>query len=100
MHSMLRRVAWEISCRLRRISARLGSAMSEAHVTLSVTCVQGGMPHRLWAHRYERLVAALSDPRDSEHLELRRWVGNWDPEHVDLGGINRRLARLPVSSMR
>lgn len=54
----------------------------------------GGIPG------YERLVAALSDPRDSEHLELRRWVGNWDPEHVDLGGINRRLARLPVSSMR
>lgn len=44
---------------------------------------------------YERLLSALRDPEDAEHDNFRQWVGRWDPEHLDLEAINRRLARLP-----
>jgi len=44
---------------------------------------------------YERLLAALRDPKDTEHDDFQQWAGRWDPEHLDLAAINRRLARLP-----
>jgi hypothetical protein len=44
---------------------------------------------------YERLLAALKDPRDPEHEDLRGWAGGWDPERLELDVINRQLARLP-----
>ena len=44
---------------------------------------------------YERLVAALGDPKDAEHDDIEQWADGWDPERLDLDVINRRLARLP-----
>jgi len=44
---------------------------------------------------YEQLVEALRDPSHPEHLDLRRWAGNYDPDGLNLDLINRRLARLP-----
>jgi hypothetical protein len=54
----------------------------------------GGVPG------YERLLTALRDPGDPEHLDLEGWAGKYDPEDVNLPLINRRLARLPRGRVR
>jgi hypothetical protein len=43
---------------------------------------------------YARFLAAIADPADEQHDELREWIGgDFDPEHFDLAAVNRALAR-------
>lgn len=45
--------------------------------------------------RYAELLEVLRDPSHEEYDEMREWVGgDWDPEHVDLAQINRKLQVL------
>jgi hypothetical protein len=44
---------------------------------------------------YAAFLAAIGDPTDDRHDELRDWIGgHFDSEHFDLGAVNRALARL------
>lgn len=45
---------------------------------------------------YGELLAAIADPDHDEHDALMEWVGGaFDPEHLDLAGVNRVLAHTP-----
>ncbi len=47
-------------------------------------------------HDYEELLAALADPANAEHHELRAWLPpDFDPEFLDSVEIRRRLRGLP-----
>lgn len=42
---------------------------------------------------YENLLRVLSDPRNDEHADMRRWVGRaFDPERFEREKINKKLA--------
>jgi hypothetical protein len=44
---------------------------------------------------YEDLLEAIADPRHEEHERYLEWVGGaFDPETLDVEGINRKLARI------
>ncbi len=44
---------------------------------------------------YEMFLAAIADPRDERHLELKEWIGNaFEPHGFDLNAVNQRLARI------
>jgi hypothetical protein len=44
---------------------------------------------------YQDLIAALADRHHPEHAEMKRWAGSrFDPEKLDLGPINKKLAAL------
>lgn len=46
---------------------------------------------------YGELLAAIADPDHDEHEALLEWVGGaFDPEHLDLAGVNRVLAHTPA----
>lgn len=50
---------------------------------------------------YERLLAALRNPRPREHAELRESVGGrFDPEAFDLAAVNGALAALSAGQWR
>jgi pRiA4b ORF-3-like protein len=42
---------------------------------------------------YYRLEAA-ADPRHPDHAEVREWLGDYDPETVDVASINHAFGRL------
>lgn len=42
---------------------------------------------------YADLLAALADPENPDHEDLREWIGgSWDAEAFDLDATNRRIA--------
>jgi len=52
---------------------------------------------------YQNLLRVLSDPRDEEYADMRRWVGRaFDPERFEREKINKKIAviarRLVASS--
>ena len=43
--------------------------------------------------RYEEFLAALADPNNPEHDELKEWIGgSFDPTAFDLDSVNQRLS--------
>jgi hypothetical protein len=43
------------------------------------------------APRYEEFLAALADPSNSEHEDLKAWIGGaFDPAAFDLAEVNER----------
>ncbi len=41
---------------------------------------------------YEEFLAAMADPANAQHEELREWIGgDFDPEAFDLAGVNEAL---------
>lgn len=42
------------------------------------------------------MLAALADPQDERHEDLKEWVGdlNVDPEHFDMDEVNKQLRKL------
>lgn len=47
---------------------------------------------------YARLLEAISDRSDPEHEEMLEWVGDFDPEDLDLSEVNRVLANMKLRS--
>lgn len=46
-------------------------------------------------YRFERLVEAYTDPKDTIYKEAHYWLGkNFDPDRVDLDAINKRLTKI------
>ncbi|MCC6424065.1 MAG: plasmid pRiA4b ORF-3 family protein [Phycisphaerales bacterium] len=45
-------------------------------------------------HGYTRYLQALADPKHSEHKNMLRWRGRFDPEAFDMEAINGELAKL------
>lgn len=44
---------------------------------------------------YEMFLAAIADPRNKRHAELKEWIGYpFDPHAFDLNAVNERLARI------
>lgn len=42
---------------------------------------------------FENLLRVLSDPRDEEYADMRRWVGRaFDPEKFEREKVNKKLA--------
>jgi hypothetical protein len=42
---------------------------------------------------YEEFLAALADPKDPEHENMREWIGrDFDPAAFDIAEVNRRLS--------
>jgi hypothetical protein len=42
---------------------------------------------------YDKLETA-ADPNDPDHAEIKEWLGDYDPETVDVASINRAFGRL------
>lgn len=46
------------------------------------------------ASGYEEFLAALADPSDPDHEDLKEWIGgSFDPAAFDLAEVNQRLNR-------
>lgn len=46
------------------------------------------------ASGYEEFLAALADPSDPEHEDLKEWIGgSFDPTAFDLAEVNQRLSQ-------
>jgi Plasmid pRiA4b ORF-3-like protein len=44
---------------------------------------------------YETFLAAIADPRNERHVELKEWIGYpFDPHAFDLNAVNQKLARI------
>ena len=45
---------------------------------------------------YENFLAAISDPENEEHEELRDWYGSddFDPEYFEMDEINKILKKV------
>jgi hypothetical protein len=42
---------------------------------------------------YERMLEIAKDPGHEEYKEIHEWIGNIDPEYIDIAGINANLKR-------
>lgn len=41
---------------------------------------------------YERMLGVLANRRDPEHVEVREWAGDWEPEAFDVDAVNLQVA--------